>query len=158
MVQHHHPRHSRHSRHPLSSGRYATTQHRQTRAFPTQTHGTEGEDDRRDRASHRDKDSVVTTNTRRFGAAAGIMSSGSTHGIGPRVALPVTSTSGSAAAPAGVDMDVDDEDLPLSQSSKAKSKEPVQVTDSVSAANASASSNAMAVDPPAVPAAPAPQP
>ena len=67
----------------------------------------EGEDDRRNHASHRDKDSIAPAGGRRFGAAVGIMSTGSTHGIGPTVALPVNPN---PAVPAtGSDMDVDDD-------------------------------------------------
>ena len=113
----------------------------------------EGEDDRRNHASHRDKDSITTPSARRFGAAVGIMSTGSTHGIGPTVALPVTS-SGPAVSSAGSEMDLDDDETPLAQTSqvKAKGKEPApaETTSSASASD----SNAMAVDPPAAPSAP----
>lgn len=55
----------------------------------------EGEGGRRNVASHRERDSVGAA-SRRFGAAVGIMSSGSTHGAGPSVAtsvaVPATNT------------------------------------------------------------------
>lgn len=111
----------------------------------------EGEDDRRDHASHRDKDSIGTSGTRRFGAAVGIMSTGSTHGIGPTVALPVTATAGPAVpSSTGSEMDLDDDEAPLAQASqpKRKSKEPAPPAEGTSAASAP-SSSAMAVDPPA---------
>ena len=108
----------------------------------------EGEGDRRDHTSHREPDVA-----RRFGTATGIMQTGSTHGIGPTIALPVSS--GATAATAGgsgsadEDMEVDDDDAPLSQTVKAKSKKAASPS---TAANASAASDAetssMAVDPP----------
>lgn len=104
----------------------------------------EGEGGRRDHKSHRDPD-VASTSGRRFGAAVGIMSTGSTHGIGPTMALPVsTGTAPAAAGPSGSsavsEMDVDEDDAPLAQTvrSKPKGKSP---------------EDGMAVDPPAVPAA-----
>ena len=97
----------------------------------------EGEDGRRNRASHRDPD-VASTSGRRFGTAVGIMSTGSTHGIGPTIALPVSSAappapSGSSAAS---EMDVDDDEAPLAQTVRGKAK-----------ARTSPTSNGMAVDP-----------
>lgn len=118
----------------------------------------EGEDDRRDHASHRDKDSIGTSGTRRFGAAVGIMSTGSTHGIGPTVALPVTATAGPAVpSSTGSEMDLDDDQSPSAQASqsKTKPKEPAPPAEGTSATTASSSGNAMAVDPPAAPSAPA---
>lgn len=79
----------------------------------------EGEGGRRDHASHKDRDSVATG--RRFGAAVGIMSTGTTHGVGPSVAPPVASGSGGGQAISAEqsDMEVDD-GVPLAQIAKAK--------------------------------------
>ena len=80
----------------------------------------EGEGGRRDHASNKERDTVGTG--RRFGAAAvGIMSTGTTHGVGPSVAPPVASGSGAgqAASAEQSDMDVDD-GVPLAQIAKAK--------------------------------------
>lgn len=88
----------------------------------------EGEGGRRNHASHRERDSVGPSSGRRFGAAVGIMSTGTTHGVGPSVAPPVTvpvvsaapaatPTPALATAPSFVssgpsDMDVDDPEVP----------------------------------------------
>ena len=79
----------------------------------------EGEGGRRDHASHKERDAVGSTGGRR--AAVGIMSTGTTHGVGPSGAPSVA-----AAGPAGAgtaeqsDMDVDD-GIPLAQiAAKAK--------------------------------------
>lgn len=79
----------------------------------------EGEGGRRNHASHKERDSVATG--RRFGAAVGIMSTGTTHGVGPSVAPAVASGSGAgqAASADQSDMDVDD-GIPLAQLAKAK--------------------------------------
>lgn len=89
----------------------------------------EGEDDRRNHTSHRDNDSIGPTG-RRFGAAVGIMSTGTTHGIGPTVSLPVLP--GIVGSSANSEMDIDDDDVPL-------------------AARSNKASDAMEVDPPAGP-------
>ncbi|RPD81729.1 histone deacetylase [Lentinus tigrinus ALCF2SS1-7] len=80
----------------------------------------EGEGGRRDHASHKDRDSSVATG-RRFGAAVGIMSTGTTHGVGPSVAPPVASGSGGGQVTSAEqsDMEVDD-GVPLAQIAKAK--------------------------------------
>ncbi|KAI0935961.1 hypothetical protein AcW1_000332 [Taiwanofungus camphoratus] len=72
----------------------------------------EGEGDRKNHASHRDRESVGTGVTgRRFGAAVGIMITGSTHGVGPSVAPPVTGATAPATAGSSghSDMDIDDD-------------------------------------------------
>jgi len=71
----------------------------------------EGEDDRRNHASHKDPDSVAHSTGRR--AAVGIMSTGSTHGIGTSGATAVAAPSGSTGgSSAQSDMDTN-EDTPL---------------------------------------------
>ncbi|KAL4243085.1 Histone deacetylase [Abortiporus biennis] len=69
----------------------------------------EGEDDRRDHRSHRETDSVTHPGGRR--TAVGIMSTGTTHGIGTSIATAITAgTSTPAAGSSGQsDMDVDEE-------------------------------------------------
>lgn len=85
----------------------------------------EGEDDRRNHASHRDKDSIGPTG-RRFGAAVGIMSTGTTHGIGPTVSLPVLPTT--VGSSANSEMEIDDDDVPLAvRSNKAKASDAMEV-------------------------------
>ena len=105
----------------------------------------EGEDDRRDHTSHRDKEAVGPTTGRRFGAAVGIMTTGSTHGLGPTAAMPVSSAP--AVSSTVTPMDVDDDQTVPAQSTQSppKAKEAAPVVD--------AGSDAMAVDPPAPPAA-----
>lgn len=68
----------------------------------------EGEDGRRDHASHREAESLAHPGRR---AAVGIMSTGTTHGIGTSVATAVTAgTSTPLAGSSGQsDMDVDEE-------------------------------------------------
>lgn len=80
----------------------------------------EGEGGRRDHASNKDRDTVGTG--RRFGAAAvGIMSTGTTHGVGPSVAPPVAGASTATLAANCADQsDMDVDEVPLAQSSKAK--------------------------------------
>ncbi len=92
----------------------------------------EGEDDRRDSRSHRDPDSAGPAGGgRRFGTAVGIMSTGSTHGIGPTVALPVP-TAVATTTPAESDMDIDDdEEAPLSQTVRGKAKASSTTNDSM---------------------------
>lgn len=101
----------------------------------------EGEDSRRDHASHRDPE--ASTSGRRFGTAVGIMSTGSTHGIGPTIALPVSSGNAAAAAPSGSsaasEMDVDDDEAPLAQTLRGKGK---------ASASSTPNDTSMAVDPP----------
>lgn len=82
----------------------------------------EGEDDRRDSTSHRDPDSVGLSGSKRL--AVGIMSTGSTHGIGPTVPQPVVATTAttSASSAAQSDMDVDDDEPPLAQTVRARAK------------------------------------
>ncbi|KAI0757259.1 histone deacetylase [Daedaleopsis nitida] len=79
----------------------------------------EGEGGRRDHASHKERDTVATG--RRFGAAVGIMSTGTTHGVGPSVAPAVASGPGAGQANSAEqsDMEVDD-GIPLAQVAKAK--------------------------------------
>ena len=79
----------------------------------------EGEGGRRDHASHKDRDTVPTG--RRFGAAVGIMSTGTTHGVGPSVAPAVASSTvgGQANTADQSDMEVDD-GVPLAQLARAK--------------------------------------
>ncbi|KAL6304187.1 histone deacetylase [Sparassis latifolia] len=69
----------------------------------------EGEDDRRNHASHLERDSVPTG--RRFGAAVGIMSTGTTHGVGPTVApvVPGASVAPTVDSSGQSDMDIDDD-------------------------------------------------
>lgn len=106
----------------------------------------EGEDDRRDHTSHREKDSVGPTTGRRFGAAVGIMTTGSTHGLGPTATQPVTAP---AVASAASSMDVDDEDA------AAVAAQPVQPqVQTKESAPAEPGNTEMAVDSPA----PAPAP
>ncbi|KAI0823012.1 histone deacetylase [Trametes gibbosa] len=91
----------------------------------------EGEGGRRNHASHKDADSPTTG--RRFGAPVGIMSTGTTHGVGPSGGPAVASApSGPAAASATAstvaatdpsDMDVDD-GASLSQAAKKASTPP----------------------------------
>jgi histone deacetylase 1/2 len=83
----------------------------------------EGEDDRRNHASHRDNDIIASSGARRFGAAVGIMSTGSTHGIGPTVALPVNPNP--AVSSTGSEMDLDDDGASSAPAAppKPKSKE-----------------------------------
>ncbi|CCM01648.1 uncharacterized protein FIBRA_03709 [Fibroporia radiculosa] len=113
----------------------------------------EGEGGRRDHASHRELDGTGSATGRRFGAAVGIMSSGSTHGVGPSVAPPVTS----AAPPSGIsgtagtgtatatatgsssqsDMDIDEESsngqISTATRPRSKSKPPAPSTSNTSA-------------------------
>lgn len=103
----------------------------------------EGDDDRRDHQSHRDPESVAVAAPKRL--PVGIMSVGSTHGLGPTVAAAVpavAATSGSSAAQS--DMDVDDDEAPLAETVRARAK-----------ARSSDTASAMVVDPPAAPAPPA---
>lgn len=97
----------------------------------------EGEDDRRNHQSHREPDV-----TRRFGTTTGIMQTGSTHGIGPTITLPMSSSSivASGAAGAAEGMEIDEDDAPLAQTVRGNSKRP-----------ATPSGSAMAVDPPVAP-------
>lgn len=90
----------------------------------------EGEGGRRNHASHKEADSPTTG--RRFGAPVGIMSTGTTHGVGPSGTQPVAGAA--AGAPAGQtaaaeqsDMDVDDGIL-LSQVAKNNATTPATVT------------------------------
>ncbi len=81
----------------------------------------EGEGGRRDHTSNKERDTVGTG--RRFGAAAvGIMSTGTTHGVGPSVAPPVAGTSAAALAKSADQSDMDVDEVPLAQSSKAKAQ------------------------------------
>jgi histone deacetylase 1/2 len=95
----------------------------------------EGEDGRRDHQSHRESEV-----SRRFGTATGIMQTGSTHGIGPTMTLPVSTGNAAAAGASGPpdEMEVDEDDAPLAETVRAKSKRPE-----------SSRGNSMAVDPPA---------
>ncbi len=80
----------------------------------------EGEGGRRNHASRKDIDSI--TPGRRFGGAVGIMSTGTTHGVGPSGAPAVASGSGAGPVTGTADqsdMDVDD-GIPLAQLAKAK--------------------------------------
>ncbi|KZT74858.1 histone deacetylase complex, catalytic component RPD3 [Daedalea quercina L-15889] len=103
----------------------------------------EGEGDRRDHASHAERDGVAAGAGRR--AAVGIMTTGTTHGLGPSAtgsvasAPPPSMTVGSSGQS---DMDIDD-DSSVGQTSaparaRSKSKPP-----------ATAATNGMAIDPPA---------
>lgn len=90
----------------------------------------EGEGGRRNHASHKDADSPTTG--RRFGAPVGIMSTGTTHGVGPSGAPPVAAaTAGPSAGQAAVaeqsDMDIDD-GVPLAQAAKNKAAAPAPST------------------------------
>ena len=85
----------------------------------------EGEGGRRDHASHKERDTVAAPGRR---AAVGIMSTGTTHGVGPSGAGVTTaaasgSGAGAQAGTGGVteqsDMEVD-EGTPLSQTAKTK--------------------------------------
>ena len=112
----------------------------------------EGEDDRRDITSHREADSAPTGLAAPKRLAVGIMSTGSTHGIGPTVPQPVipaalTAASGSSAQS---DMDVDDDEAPLSQTVRARAK--------AKESDASTNANAMVIDSPTQPAAIPPAP
>lgn len=82
----------------------------------------EGEGDRRDHKSHRDPDSVNVSGTKRL--PVGIMSAGSTHGMGPTVPQPVINAvvAASASSAAQSDMEVDDDEPPLAETLKAKTK------------------------------------
>ncbi|OSD05960.1 histone deacetylase [Trametes coccinea BRFM310] len=87
----------------------------------------EGEGGRRNQASHKEADSP--TSGRRFGGPVGIMSTGTTHGVGPSGAPPVSGATsapaaGQTSAPEPSDMDVD-EGLPLSQVAHIQSSPPI---------------------------------
>ncbi|KZT06360.1 histone deacetylase [Laetiporus sulphureus 93-53] len=73
----------------------------------------EGEGGRRDHANHRESDSGGSATGRRFGAPVGIMTTGSTHGVGPSVAPPVPGgvapPSVRASSSGQSDMDIDDD-------------------------------------------------
>ncbi|KAH9947686.1 histone deacetylase [Amylocystis lapponica] len=99
----------------------------------------EGEGDRRNHASHLERDSVSAATGRRFGAAVGIMSTGSTHGIGPSVAPPVTASIVTvASSQSQSDMDIDDSSSSGKGSALPESKPP-----------AVGALDGMVVDPPA---------
>ena len=79
----------------------------------------EGEGGRRDHASNKDRDTVGPG--RRFGAAAvGIMSTGTTHGVGPSVAPPVAGASAAPHAAPTEQSDMDVDEVPPAQAAKAK--------------------------------------
>ncbi|KAH9937447.1 histone deacetylase [Fomitopsis serialis] len=102
----------------------------------------EGEGGRRDHASHAERDNVATGTGRR--AAVGIMTTGTTHGLGPSAAASVASApppSMTVGSSGQSDMDIDD-DSSIGQTSvaaraRSRSKPPV-----------AAPTNGMAVDPP----------
>ncbi|EMD41662.1 histone deacetylase complex catalytic component RPD3 [Gelatoporia subvermispora B] len=107
----------------------------------------EGEGGRRNHASHKDRDSMPLAG-RKFGAAVGIMSTGSTHGVGPSVATvaPPVATHPSAApsnpeSSNQSDMDIDD-GTSVAPSARADSKE---------GSRTSPAANGMDVDQPAAP-------
>ncbi|CAL1696435.1 unnamed protein product [Somion occarium] len=84
----------------------------------------EGEGGRRNHASHRDADNLAHSTGRR--AAVGIMSAGSTHGIGTSMATAVTGGTPTPVAGSSnnqSDMDVDEE-TPLAQMVGRKKKKP----------------------------------
>ncbi|PCH33397.1 histone deacetylase complex catalytic component RPD3 [Wolfiporia cocos MD-104 SS10] len=92
----------------------------------------EGEGGRKNHASHRERESAPLSPTtgRRFGAAVGIMSTGTTHGVGPSAATvaPVAVTAAPASAAAGSsgqsDMDIDDDSSsgqPIASRARSKS-------------------------------------
>ena len=115
----------------------------------------EGEGGRRDHKSHREPE-VASQSGRRFGTAVGIMSTGSTHGIGPTMALPVSAnTAAAAAAPSGSsavsEMDVDDDEKTAKKPTPPKPAppKPQPPSQAKESAPADSGSNAMAVDPPA---------
>ena len=79
----------------------------------------EGEGGRRNHASHKEADSP--SSGRRFGTAVGIMSTGTTHGVGPS-GVPCAAGVPPGASVGGAeqsDMEVDD-GIPLSQIAKSK--------------------------------------
>lgn len=86
----------------------------------------EGEGGRRNHASHADRDSAPTG--RRFGAAVGIMSTGTTHGVGPTVAPVVPPNTTAAAGTVGSsdhsDMDIDDGNSSVGRSETAPRSNP----------------------------------
>ncbi|KAF7789233.1 hypothetical protein EIP86_000174 [Pleurotus ostreatoroseus] len=106
----------------------------------------EGEDDRRDITSHREADSAPTGLAAPKRLAVGIMSTGSTHGIGPTVSqsvIPAALTGASGSSAAQSDMDVDDDEAPLSQTVRARAK--------ARESDASTNANAMVIDSPTQP-------
>ncbi|TFY69071.1 hypothetical protein EVJ58_g658 [Rhodofomes roseus] len=104
----------------------------------------EGEGGRRNHASHAERDTVATGGGRR--AAVGIMTTGTTHGLGPSATASVAAGAAGPSMTAGSsgqsDMDIDDDSsvgrTSVAARARSKSKPP-----------APAPTNGMAVDPPA---------
>lgn len=122
----------------------------------------EGEDDRRNVQSHRDPDSVGITTAKRL--PVGIMSTGTTHGIGPTVSQSVVAAHVTSSSTAQSDMDVDDDEPPLAETVRARAKarpseadamavdQPAEEVSSTSqAGDAPAAAPASTPAPPAVP-------
>lgn len=102
----------------------------------------EGEDDRRNHTSHREKDNVGPATGRRFGAAVGIMTTGSTHGFGPTAVMPVSSAPPISSAASSMDIDDDETVVGKRTESQPQAKE---------SRPADSGEHAMVVDPPTAP-------
>ncbi|TCD70086.1 histone deacetylase [Steccherinum ochraceum] len=106
----------------------------------------EGEDNRRNHASHKNPDSVAHSTGRR--AAVGIMSTGSTHGIGTSAATAVAGTSNSGAGSSvHSDMDTNDDGPAVNRSPFRETMVPRSPADASRAKAAQSSAAASSTQP-----------
>lgn len=115
----------------------------------------EGEGGRRNHASRRDPDSVTHSTTGRK-AAVGIMSTGTTHGVGTSMATAINAEENEPAAGSSGQSDMDVDEMPLSQVvNRAKatgktvtvSSSPSKPSNGGAGPGSSGGGNGMAVDP-----------